>query len=480
MADLADPGTSSAECLEAQKLLNKSLQQSRVAENGAFDGRMQQALREFQAQSGLSPTGRLDGRTMDLLRKAASIPNPDYQIVYKGRVYLLTKPDYDRLVQRTLEEFKPALRKMMMAVDEARFLWTEHKKLRSDQYIVGWMIESWSGARFPPEGTIKKAEAAYKAAKAAYDAKNLKTLPMLMHKGAQPINKARADVKKYVTQIQDGGASLVTTLEFVKTSSFIVCGVIAAPVAASYGAGAVAAGMIAGAGTSAVESLANEVGKGIAGDSKGIGDATLNVLRDAFIGGSIGALVKGKGAEKLLAKIGPAVAKRMGGELGKKVSEKALAKWVIGYFKANGANILEGICKDVMNSFKSTSKPLTVKSFVESVAKNVATAGIFSKFEKAAKVDAKSIVSQLSSSQKKQIMKGMGDKMGDKELIAVFAELMKNEREIGFNLALDKTFAALSGSEEPKQVEKLVIKNLLTPGVIKKAEALAKAKQKAN
>lgn len=456
MAVLAEPGTSSEVVLEAQKLINKASRQSRAPENGAFDKATQAAIKQFQIESGLRPTGVLDDKVMEVLRKAASGDQPKWQVTVAGKVYLLTEADHRALIERVKKEFRTPMIQLKGAVDEARGLFDDMKKLRSDQYIVGWCIEAVKGIRLPSESVIKGAESAASSAQKLLDAGNLKGFALVFPKAQAEANKARAEMKSYVAGIIDGGDKIVTGLELVRDTSFVTVAVIAAPVAASYGLGAVAAGVVAGAGASAVESIATEVGKGIAGSSGGFGSAAGNVLKDAFIGGTIGALVKGGAADKLLARLGPEVAKRLGGEAFKKASEKAVVTWVINYFKANGKDILEGVMKETLKAYKSNASGLTVEKFVQIVAKEVVTAGPFKKLEKLGELGGRELVGALSSSAKKKLLSSLGDKATDKDLVEVFSKVLgEGGKEIAGKV-YDQVFSGASGSESPEQLEKKI------------------------
>ncbi|MFN3970706.1 MAG: peptidoglycan-binding domain-containing protein [Gemmobacter sp.] len=462
MAVLAQPDTSSEVVLEAQKLLNKASRQSRTAESGAFDKATVAAIKQFQIESGLRPTGVLDDKVMDILRKVANQDQPKWQVTVGGKVYLLTEADHRALINRVKGEFRIPMMQLKSAVEEARMLYDDMKKLRSDQYIVGWCIEAFKGAKLPSETVIKGAEASAGSAQKLLDAGNLKGFALVFPKAQAEANKARAEMKAYVSTIIDGGEKIVTGLELVRDGSFVTVGIIAAPVAASYGLGAVAAGVVAGAGTGAVEAIANEVGKGIAGQSRGIGDASLNVLKDAFIGGSIGALIKGGAADKILAKIGPEVAKRLGGEMFRKASEKVVVQWVINYFKANGKDILEGVMKETLKAYRSNATGLTFDKFCQIVAKEVVTAGPFKKLEKLGDFAGKQLVGALSSSVKKDLLKSLGEKATDKDLIEAFGKVFGEvSKEVGGKV-YDQVLSSSSGSESPEQIEKKALSAFAT------------------
>ena len=462
MAALAEHNTSSEIVFEAQKLINKAAMASKCPENGAFDKATVSALKTFQAESGLAANGVLDSKTMDLLRKAAKEPQPDYQVTVGGKTYLFTKQEHAALIKRMKDDFKAPMFQLKSAMDEARFLWDAHKDLRSDQYIVSWCIEAYSRADFPSESVIKAGEKAVSETEKALNSGQMKAFSLVFPKAQKQVNTARTSIKTYCNKLVSGGDDIVTGLEFVSTASFITVGILAAPVAAGYGMGAVAAGVVAGAGTNAIETLSREVGKGIAGTSGGIGKAAKNVLLDSFICGSVGALVKGKPADKLIAKLGPMVAGKLSGQIFKKASANAVSKFVIGYFQKNGSNILEGIMKETISSFKSASTPLTVDKFLSIVAKEVATAGVFSKLESAGNVTGAKAFKLLSSKQRKDLIISLGKGAKEKDLIPIFSKVFEEQYKNVGSGVYDKVLSKLSGTESEEKIQQLLVDEVMT------------------
>lgn len=478
MAVLAELNTSSKVVLDAQKLLNKARRQSRVKEDGAFDNAMLVAIKDFQEDSGLKSTGILDTALMAILKKAAQIDVPKWEIKLGSKIYLFTEGEYRRLVERTAKELEPGMRQLKWAVEDARMLWDHHNDLKNDQYIVSWCIELYAGADLPKQGLLKSAEKAVAEAEKALKGRDLRKFPHLFKSAAKKTDAARLAIKKYVKKVQEGGDSIVTGLTFIKGGSFLIVGVIAGPVAASYGAGAIAAGVIAGAGTAATETLATEVGKGVAGTSKGTLSAVKNVLLDGVIGGSIGALVKGKAAEKILKSLVPSVAKRMPKALADRLSKKGLEKFVSNYFKNHGTSILEGILKDTLTMCKSTSSPVTFRSFVDMLVKNVVTAGVFSRFDKAANLKASSALKAMSSKTRDALVKGFGSKPSNKELLDLIEKLIGESAKHGGGQAYDSVYGKLKGGESESKITEMLVKELFNKKMMKRAQELSKAKKR--
>lgn len=458
MAVLAEPDTSSEVVQEAQKLLNQASRQSRAPENGAFDRSTLAAIKQFQIESGLRPTGVLDDKLMDILRKAAKAEQPKWQVTLNGKIYLLSEADHKALIKRVQGELREPVQKLRGAVIEARANYDHMKALNKEQYIVSWCIEAWSRAKLPSEGLIKSAENGVKAAEQALASGNLRAFATIFPKAQTEANKARAEMKKYIAQMIDGGEGMATGLEFIRDGAFVTVAVIGAPVAASYGAGAIAAGIIAGAGSAAVESIAGEVGKHISGTNETFSDAAWNVLKDSFIGGSIGAIVKGGAADKLIKMIGPKLAAKIGGEMLTKASANATGKFMLNYLKNHGKDALEGIMKETLKSFKSTSQPLTVEKFVGIVVKELATAGPFKALDGLGQDKAfKKIFEKMSPKVREKALKELGSGATEADLFktfsSVYGEFYKHSGGKVYDLVLGK----LSGAEGPDKIEKELV-----------------------
>ncbi len=456
---LAEPGTSSEVVLETQKLINQVTRQSRVKENGAFDRATQDAIRTFQQESGLRATGVLDQELVSLLQKTAKLGKPPkYEIKLGSKIYLLNEDDWASLIERVKKEFRKPMIQLRGAVEEARMLYNDMKKLNNDQYIVSFFVNAWKRKGLPPESIIKSAEAGLAAAEAALNAGNFSSFASVYRRAEKAANDARVAMKSYCEGIVEGAGSIVTGLEFVKDGSFAVVAVLAAPAAATtFGLGAVAAGVVAGAGTGAVESIATEVGKGIAGSSQGFGNASLNVLKDSAIGGMVGAFCAGKGADKIIEKLGPMIAKQMTGRFFEKAGEKAVVRWIGAYFKANGAAILEGIIVDSLKANKSNATGLTVDAFLKIVAKNVVTAGVFAKFAKLGEVSSKALMSRLPNKVVQDFLKSLGPGAKPADLEKIFAKAIEDFSKEGGSKVYDMVLDSLTGKETPEAVEKKLI-----------------------
>lgn len=423
----------------------------------------------------MRPSGTIDDSLMENLRRSASVPNPEYQVVIGGKIYLFTKAERQKLIDRVAKEFRTPMVRLTIAVQGARVSWVLLKEMKDEDSFISWSLEKWSGAKFPSERVIKDAEAAVKASEAALARGDLRTFSHLYPKAEQKSNFARSQVNQYRSKLVNDGQGLVEGLEFISVASFTIASIIAVPVAASFGAGAITAGVIAGSGTNAIETISREVGKGIAGTSKGLGDATKNVLTDAVIGGSVGAFVKGKGAEKLLSKAAPLLAKRLAGDVFKRASNKVVTKFLIAYFQKNGARMLEGIVTEIAKSYKSNSKALTFDKLADILVKEILTAGLFGKLEKLGKKSGTLVYAKLSKKAKQELLREMGDKAKKKDIQKIFSKVFEKSYQGIAGDVYDKALSSMTGNEDPKMIEQKVLENFATN---KKLLELVKAEAK--
>jgi peptidoglycan hydrolase-like protein with peptidoglycan-binding domain len=450
-------GASAKDIQEAQKLFNK-MKDYIVRENGEMDEATVAAIKKFQRESGMRETGTLDAGLLKALRTASSMGGPPkYQITLSGKTYLLTDADYKALIERVKNDFRKPMMRLKSSVVEARSIYDDMKKLNNDQYIVSFIINTANRTSLPSDSVVKNAEAMVGAAEKALNAGDFKVLGNMFPKAQKAADEARKAMKDYCSSVIDGAGSIVTGLEFVRDTSFFALGVLAVPATATLGLGAVATGAVAAAGTNAVESIATEVGKGIAGSSEGFGKATLNVLRDSSIGAAAGALTGGKAGEKFVGLLAKNLAPKLAGTFFQKASQAVVLKWITAYFRANGANILEGIVTDTLKGLKSSAQSMTWDAFAGIVAKQVLTAGIFSKFAKLGEVSSKAVMAKLPAKTVKDLVAQLGPKGNEKMLEETIGKVVDEFSKEGGGKIYDAILGSLTGKESPEVIEKKLV-----------------------
>ncbi len=346
-------GTSSARAQEVQGLLYAAGYKVDNAK-GYVTRAFVETLMRFQRDSAIPATGEADDLTMEALHFASICEPAEYEIVLRGKRYLLSKSDYQIVQRRICAQFrKGTFHDMRWRVIEARTTFDTLKELKSEQYVVGWLIDSYTGATFPKESPLKAAEGELAKVEAALKSQDVKKLHAAIPPAEAQINKALAEIRAYRKSVIEGGGAWVSALEFTRTAAFTSLGIMAGPAVATLGMGAVATGFVAGAGTAAVEAIAFEVGKGLAGTSQGAGTATVNVLRDSFIGGTVGAITRGKYAEKVVKGVSGKVAARLSSGWARGVARSTVAKFTGRVLQNSTSNVLEGAMTDVLGQFKA-------------------------------------------------------------------------------------------------------------------------------
>ncbi len=282
-------GTTSREALQAQQALNMARRpgEPRVPEDGAYTEELANRLRDFQKRCGLQRNGQPDALTMKALALEASSEPMKYEVRYNRRLYLLSERDRNQLMARLCRALNaptgPA-GEVAAKTYAMRQFWDHHNRLNRSSPVISFLIELTATVQLGPEGRVKRCEAINAQIQAAINSRDLEAAYIALRKAEPILNSARKHFVRYRDAVDRAGGNWITALEFTKNTSFLAVGLMAGPVAASYGAGAAASGLIAGAGTAAVESIATEVGHGLAGSSQGLGTASANVLRDTLVG----------------------------------------------------------------------------------------------------------------------------------------------------------------------------------------------------
>lgn len=455
-----DVGTSNAEAAQVQKMLQTAgyrVDNTRGEVTKAFI----KTLVKFQRDNALKPTGDAGPQTWDALALATTSAPPDYQITMKGKTYLLTEREYKIVVRRAIRDFsnKP-YRAIRFRVIEARSVWDHFNELNNDQYVVSWMIDTFGGPSLPSEKLIRNAEKALGDIDKAMQAQDLAKLRNAVAKGEPMINRAVDQMRAYRKGVIKGAGNWVTGLTITKTAAFTTLSILAAPAAATYGAGAVASGVIAGSGSSAIESLSSEAGKAFAGTSDGVGSASVNVLSDTLIGGTLGALTKGKYAEKFVENVAKRAATKITSQWAKRVSQKTLVRWLGRTLKGSLSNALEGAVADLLSLVKGNPKKLTWEKFWDNTAKNLVSGGVFADLDKVLTPKTKDVVARIPAAKKKEFLKGLGNAAADKTVEAVIHKGTEEAMKKSWGAALDSVLAKAKGNESPKELQRRAIAEL--------------------
>lgn len=474
-------GTTSKDALEVQRALNMARRPGtpKIPEDGAVTDELLDRIRDFQKHCGLQRNGQPDSATMKALALEASSEPMEFQITLRGRTYLLSKRDYQQLVERTIR----ALRYKGPAGDIAantraiRAFWNDMNRNNQRSPFVSFLIESTRGVQLPSESVVKRAEKAAKDVDSALNSRDLKATYAAMRRAEPIINSARKELYAYRKAVIEGGERWITALTFTKDASFLAVGIMAGPVAASYGAGAIASGVIAGAGTAAVETLSTEVGRGLAGSSEGVGAATKNVLRDAVIGGAIGAIVKGKFAEKIVEGIGAQVARRVSAQWVSRIGQRAATQYIKSALKGALANALEGAASDVLKQFRSNPEKLTWDKFMQSVALNLVSGGVFSKLDDYLTPSSRNLISSLPSNFRRDLSRALGRELTSMELETLIVKAGNTIVTQAWDKSVEQVLSRAKGSEKPELLKRRVVDKTFDAKMINRLVNLQKTKR---
>lgn len=459
-----------------QDLVNTLLKPNpQLVKDGVFGSRTEGAVRALQRKLNVPSTGIFDAATERAAQAAGASTKdqPKYQVTHKGKTYALTEREYQDAVKLVLAALKrgPVL-EMRKRVSESRITWDHFKEINSDQYIVSWLIEKTRRVELPSESIVKNAEHAFATVESALESGELEALESALKQGEARINKSLDVMRKYRASMIKGGENWVTNLKFTKTAAFTAVGIMASPIAVQAGASVFVAGVISGAGTALAESVSGEIGKAAAGDkSQTFGTASWNVIRDTFLGGSVGAICKGGAGEKLTKGVAAKVAAKMAG---KGWTQKTVARMVGKYLQGSFQATLEGAAVDTVKAMKN--EKMTTEQFMENVARNLVTGGAFAKLDKLVE-NAGPEVTRLLPKRVLDVLSGVGKKrLSTKEVEKLVADAIKGPLSSPYSMALDSAVDGMRGKETPEQVGQVAAKKFINGPNLRKLEELARMK----
>lgn len=280
-------GTSSKENQALQKTINELRRQSLVPENGTFDEATRAELKQLQRDLGVSPTGEMDKATEAAIKEARS--NKRTEITVNGKTAWVTKEEYEVIRAKAIAAAVDSLRGYVSKAQEARIYWDAHKQARDDN-VICHLVDAWTGASFPDEGTIKAAEKA--AEKMISDAKAGKSFDPASR--AAPIEAALKAMSDYRKATFDGGEDMIKDLTVVRDACTVTLAIL----------GAVATGgaswqvyVAVNAGVGAYNGIVNEIDRASTSGKfdLSLGNVTLAALKSAGIEATIALILKGGG-----------------------------------------------------------------------------------------------------------------------------------------------------------------------------------------
>lgn len=238
-------------------------------------------------------------------------------------------------------------------------------------------------------------------------------LPKAMENAEKALAAFGRNVDAYVESYIEGAGRLASNVKFTADASFTIAGAIAATMAAPAGASYLAIakfGAQVGATTGCIKAVTSEIGRGLAGEGRSLGQISWTVVRKTLTGGAIGflsgptgKLIAGKVADRLAGMLAnnarasqlsswivnlknspidrltggafDRIANAKGRAYAQDIAEKTLVKLVIRIDTAQYYQKLTGPgSKEMQRAFKKTLGSASGKESLEMVAQRVATA----------------------------------------------------------------------------------------------------------
>ena len=387
-------GSKGKPVLVLQKFLNlKAKLPEPIPESEEFGPETKEAVRSFQKRAGLKVDGVAGSETAHALAEligpsaasftklfgdAPAAPDKDdgkkgtgkteekvYTLAFNGKNYVLNEKEFAELNKQLLAELKrTAVMVAQQRADAARFYWDYFNDLNKDQYMVSWFV-SLAGPKLPDEGIVNTGVRACEQVKTAVAKGDPGEVAKELRAAQEPINNAYTTMMTYKDKVIGRGEAWVSGLEFVRDESFsFVTKVATAELGGSPVGGAVAGGV-----SEIVKSAAGELGKCLAGTSKG--DAARNIALDGLLGAGGGFLSTYLG--EAVKKVAESWAGKLGGKWLKSINPKTVQKFAENILRGSGKSALDQAIKTGTKLIKSNAK-ITPAEFFEQVAAEAAKA----------------------------------------------------------------------------------------------------------
>jgi hypothetical protein len=322
-----------------------------------------------------------------------------YTFQYGGKVYQLAEPEYELLLHgiaaRLQSSLLPAARE---GFDNVVHGYNYLVRLYNSQRVVGWLLDTFSGAELPDK-ELERARASLHQATAAVATVRSQNPPRGMsvlqatealRRTEQQIRLVEQLLRRYTDDIVDAGESTVRVLQITSTAAFTIASVaggavLAAPVlVGGAGMGAVASGAITTAGTSLLAAMSDTAGRAMVGEDL--------VWTDEFLKwgkkGIIGAVAGGAGGA-MVSKVAGPLSSRLAARLGARfpdVPAEILQTHVKNAIEGGLGNTVQGAIADTAEAMQGN---ITASQFLDNVAANLIAGGFAGAFQAKFMVDRK-------------------------------------------------------------------------------------------
>jgi len=368
-----------------------------------------------------------------------------YHMYFNGKPYALTPQEYDTFSKQMIQLLRAtAVKASAVRVQAARDYWDWFSDLNKDQYVVSWFV-SLAGPKLPDEGQIKAAEAAQQNLKSAVEAGDFRGVAAMLKSAVEPVNRAYNGMMQYKEAVIGRGEAWVGGLEIVRDSSFEIVNVIAtAEMGGNPGASAAAGGA-----TELVKSAAGELGKCLAGTSKGAGAAAKNIILDGVLGGlkgGVDGLMKIKG-DKIIEGVSKSVAKKIASKWVSKAATATVEKFVENRLNGAASGLLKSVVDQAIKAVKGDTTP---EKFFEDVAKGVASGFALGGLDNwiASKKFPEKVYDKMNGSLRTKFFA----KLDKKKAVELLDDVIKGKGAAGIQKSIEVVLGAAKGDESPEDL----------------------------
>jgi len=314
-----------------------------------------------------------------------------YSFSYQGKLYQLGEAEYEVLLRSIAARMDDVLyRRAFDRFNLAVYGYNQRVRIFNSQRVVGWILETWSGAELPDRELEQARESLGEARKLITVARGQdppKGAAILQSTEALRTTEHRTKhverlLSKYTNAIIASGESWVTGLQVVSTASFtIACvaggAVLMAPVAVGgAGLGAASSGAIMGGSTTLLAAMSDTAGRGLVGEDLQWSKEMLGWGKKGIVGA-----VGGGAGGAIVSKLSSPLASRLAGRLASRfpnMPAEILHTHVKNALEGALSNAVQGAIVDTAQAMEGN---ITPAQFLQNVTTNLISGGIMGRLQ---------------------------------------------------------------------------------------------------
>lgn len=314
-----------------------------------------------------------------------------YSFRHEGKLYQLAEPEYEVLLRSIGVRMDDVLyRRALDRFNLAVYGYNQHVRIFNSQRVVGWILETWSGAELP-DSELEQARASLGEARKLITAARAQDPPKgrAVLQAAEALRRTEHQTKhverllsKYAKDIIASGEDWVTGLQVVSTASFtIACvaggAVLMAPVAVGgAGLGAASSGVIMGGSTTLIAAMSDTAGRGLAGEDLRWSKEVLGWGKKGIVGA-----VGGGAGGAIVSKLSGPLASRLAARLAPRfpnMPAEILHTHVKNALEGGLSNAVQGAIVDTAQAMEGNVTP---SQFLQNLATNLVSGGIMGRLQ---------------------------------------------------------------------------------------------------